>query len=119
MIVLLLLLLWAIPAHAGNPPSLFLTPQESAAQNTWQGMTTLDSLVYYGQDQWQVRLNGRVLTPAARDPEFDIIDVTADGARFVQHIGDKERTITLAPHQSYLWNEDKVVEGTTPSSAAK
>ncbi len=99
------------PADAEETPSLFLTPKETAGQDSFhQATTRLDAIVYYGPGQWQAWIDGRGFGPNTRDATLTILAVSPETVRFKQRLGTQAREIALAPHQVYLWAENKIVE---------
>ncbi len=101
------LLLWSTAAPAeldALPRSLFLTPQELAAQpGAAHGATRLDALVYYGPGNWKLWLNGQEVTPGTVMPRHTVMSVTATLVTLREQLGDQSRVYSLAPSQSYDW----------------
>ncbi|MBP7252668.1 MAG: hypothetical protein KBA75_04200 [Alphaproteobacteria bacterium] len=115
---LALMLCALLPHGAGAeeiPNSLFLTAVEqqdhAAPHPTKPGRTSLDALVYYGPDQWQVWINGQAYKPDSQSDALAIIAVTAEAVTLEQKRDAEPVRFTLAPHQSYDWAEQRVVEG--------
>lgn len=116
-------LLTAATAQAAEiPPSLFLTADEQRLQaGLSRTLTTLDALVYYGQDQWRLWLNGQLFTPETPAGDITITAVTPDSVSLRQQLGNKNRSFILSPHQSFDWNADRVLADPIlmpPSAAA-
>lgn len=110
-IVALIFFLLAVSAHAKDNPSLFLTPAEAIGQDPFhQATTRLDAIVYYRPGQWQVWIDGHAFAPESQDAAVTILAVSPESVRFKQRLGDQDREIALAPHQVYLWAENKIVE---------
>ncbi len=118
---LIVLLSGVTPVNAAETPSLFLTPAETAAQDSFhQATTRLGAIVYFGPGQWKVWIDGRTFVPTTQDAAVTILTVSPDTVRFKQRLGTQDREIVLAPHQVYLWAENRIVEaGAVPESAGK
>lgn len=114
------LLVGVLSAHgvraAEIPNSLFLTAAEqqdrAAPAAAKPGRTSLDALVYYGPDQWQIWINGQAYKPDSQNDAIAIVAVTAEAVTLEQKLDTEPVRFTLAPHQSYDWAEKRVIEGT-------
>lgn len=116
IVCILSCLLLAPSALADNAPSLFLSPAEEAALHQHQGepaVTRLDAIIYYAPGRWQIWIDGRAVDPSAAAPDLTVLDVSPERVRLRQKRGGKQRVFTLAPHQVYLWAEDRVTEART------
>jgi hypothetical protein len=120
MLRLLLLFFCVLPPYAAAaadiPDSLFLTEAEQTpATPPTPGRptrTALDAIVYYGPEQWQIWINGRPYKPDSPSDDLTIVAVTAEAVTLEQtRDADGPVRFTLAPHQSYDWTEQRVIEG--------
>lgn len=113
------LLLWALltpTARAAElPDSLFLTraerTQTAPAAAALPARTSLDALVYYSPEQWQVWVNGQAYQPGSAPADFTIIAVTPEQVTLEAQRDGAPVRFTLAPHQSYDWGTQSVREG--------
>ncbi len=115
LILALSLLVAPQPVIAADlPPSLFLTEQEQkhdTPPTPTGGQTTLDALVYYDPNHWQLWLNGESFTPDSKRADTHILAVTAQSVKLRLQRDTRSIEITLAPHQTYDWSSGKIFEG--------
>lgn len=114
--LLLCALLTPTVRAAELPDSLFLTnaerTQAAPAAASLPTRTSLDALVYYGPEQWQVWINGQAYQPGSTPADFSIIAVTPEQVTLEAQRDGAPVRFTLAPHQSYDWGTQSVREGT-------
>ncbi|MFA5041240.1 MAG: hypothetical protein WC464_06380 [Bdellovibrionales bacterium] len=122
-LLILLSLLWITPAYAleSSVPqvSLFLTPQETFEASMLarrlpperKGEIHLGAVLYYGQDDWTLWLQGQKWTPETIRSDIRILEVTANDVRLSirEEHGTDEKIITLKPNQSFEIATGKII----------
>lgn len=113
---------WASPPEA---PSLFFTEEEIKAieaeiaarpQDFFQKNQKrihLDSLLYYGPDQWTLWLESEKWTPQTQKDGIQILEVAPQTVRLriTMPLLKTPRDILLHPHQSFDLMTGEIVEG--------
>jgi hypothetical protein len=98
-------------AASGLGESLFLTQAEQSLQRHFgHALTRLDAIIYFTPSEWQLWLNGNLVSPQHKAPEdLEIIIVQPTHVVLAQRFGEQWRRFSLQPRQAYDWMRDAVI----------
>lgn len=76
----------------------------------------LGALIYLDAKTWTLWLNGERISPETPNPDLSVLAVSPRQVtlRWQARAAADARTFTLAPRQSYLPDQDKVIDGRPP-----
>jgi hypothetical protein len=117
--------LFVFPVTGAETPttSIFFTPEETQTIQTLESQDktnapnnaqiNLGAIMYYGEGDWAVWLQGERWTPTTHHDDLRIISVTANEVKlsYTPTAGAVAQEVTLHPHQTYQIGTGKIVEG--------